>query len=218
MAAHAWFLSVDGQPATGPVSQDEILQCMKSRTGSRLLVWREGMPAWTDPATVPELVPPPPAAPAPAPAPPPAPAPAAAPAHIPEPQPAWAPPAAAPVRPAVSRPLVQAAAVRAQASVLKGLLDFRFENLIAPRIVSILYAIFLVLIGLGTLVAIGSGLMSVVRGLRFNMGAFIFTGLAMMILAPIGAVIYTIFVRVMLEVMVVLFKIKDSVATLANRE
>lgn len=108
--------------------------------------------------------------------------------------------------------------MRAQAGVFKGLLDFRFENLIAPRIVSILYVIFLVLIGLGTLAVIGSGLMTVIRGLRFNTGAFIFSGLAMMILAPIGAVIYTIFVRVMLEVMVVLFKIKDAVVTLANRE
>ena len=81
----------------------------------------------------------------------------------------------------------------------ESLLDTSFEHLITPTMIRFLYIVAIILIGLGALVAI-------IAGFAGSAGA----GILALILAPIFALIYLIVTRLWLELILVIFKIRDA--------
>ncbi|MBK6404280.1 MAG: DUF4282 domain-containing protein [Holophagales bacterium] len=98
------------------------------------------------------------------------------------------------------------------AGALKGLLDFRFETLIAPRLVRLLYVVILILCGLAALGGILSGLKTMFEGIRFGVFFVVVTGIVMAIIGPVFAVFYLALMRVLLEGVLVLFQIREKLA------
>ena len=96
------------------------------------------------------------------------------------------------------------------AGALKGLLDFKFENLVAPKLIRVLYVVLVVLCGLGALGGILSGLQTMVSGIRFGMFFVIVTGIVMMVVGPVLAVFYLALMRVLFEGVHVLFQIREK--------
>ena len=82
---------------------------------------------------------------------------------------------------------------------LSTLFDFSFSEFIAPKIIKILYAIGIFIVALATLVFILSGFST-----GFGRGIF------MLIVSPIVFLIYAIFVRVSMEIIIVLFRIYEK--------
>ncbi|MCL4810246.1 MAG: DUF4282 domain-containing protein [Thermoanaerobaculia bacterium] len=208
MPAEMFFVAVDGRQLDGEHDMSQVRQLCTQYAGRQVMVWNEGLGSWTDPKTLPSFrvadVP----APAPAPAPTPAPAPAPAPAPPP-------PPAPAPrVMHPAEKPSAAAAAlgglVGEDAGALKGLLDFKFENLVAPKLLRILYVVLVVLCGLGALGGILGGLNTMFQGIRFGVFGIIVTGLVMTVISPVIAVFYLALMRVMLEGVHVLFQIREK--------
>jgi uncharacterized protein DUF4282 len=82
---------------------------------------------------------------------------------------------------------------------LASLFDTSFSSLVTPRIIKVIYIIILVVLGLVAVVALITG---IARG-----GASI---IATIIIVPLAFLLYVIFARVYLEIVIVLFKIKDA--------
>ena len=138
----------------------QVRQICTQYAGRQVMVWNEALGSWTDPKTLPSFRVG--AAPAPAPAP----APVAAPAPAPAPSPRAPSPAATA---AAATGAAMGGVMTEDAGALKGLLDFKFETLVAPKLIRLLYAVLVVLAALAALGGILSGLMSVVTGIRFSM-------------------------------------------------
>ncbi len=203
MPEETYFVAVDGRQLDGEHDMSQVRQICTQYAGRQVMVWNEALGSWTDPKTLPTFRVS--AAPAPAPAP----APAA-----PSPAPAPAPYAPAPrtTHPAAAAGTVAGGVMAEDAGALKGLLDFRFETLIAPKLIRLLYVIIMVLAGLAALGGILSGLQTMVSGIRFGMFFMIVTGLVMIVLGPVIAVFYLALMRVLLEGVHVLFQLKDKLA------
>ena len=92
-----------------------------------------------------------------------------------------------------------------QKGFFASLFDTSFSSLITPRIIKVLYVIILVVIGLFTLFGIISGIA--------NGGG---SAVAAIIIVPILALLYVIFARVYLEIIIVLFKIGDNTAQMVK--
>lgn len=88
---------------------------------------------------------------------------------------------------------------------LNALLDFRFEQFITLKFISVLYIIAIGLAGLAALVFAFSG---------FSAGFL--SGLFTLILAPILFLAYVVASRIWLELIVVIFRIADNTRTLIN--
>jgi hypothetical protein len=117
-----------------------------------------------------------------------------------------------------TRPKVSSEEIKEQAGVFKGLLDFRFQNLIATKIIPIVYVLTLLLILLGGLFyffVFGGG--TAVSGIRLRSAALILTGLAIMVATPLLMLLYIAFVRIWCESVLVFFRIKDDVGQIATR-
>jgi uncharacterized protein DUF4282 len=93
---------------------------------------------------------------------------------------------------------------RAPGGFLESLMDTRFDHLITPSLIRFLYVVAIVLITLGVLAAI-------VAGFAESAGS----GIVLLILAPIGGLIYLIVTRLWLELIVVAFKIRDAAEEVA---
>ncbi|HRY43560.1 MAG TPA: DUF4282 domain-containing protein, partial [Thermoanaerobaculia bacterium] len=123
-------------------------------------------------------------------------------------------PAPAPRHPAAERPSPAVAAIGGlvgdDANAFKGLLDFKFETLVAPKLIRVLYLVFAALCALGALGGIISGLKTVVTGFRFDSFFVIVTGLVMTVLAPVLAVVYLSLMRVVFEGVKVAFLVKEK--------
>jgi hypothetical protein len=89
---------------------------------------------------------------------------------------------------------------------LGSLFDFTFANFITARLIRVLYALGLLLAALMALVMIGSG---------FTQGFT--TGLLFLILGPLVFLVTAMYLRVVLEVLIVIFRIAENVETIANR-
>ncbi len=181
-------------------------------------------PKPAEPAPPPSTPAPPPSSPAPpssAAPPPERPAPSPPPSSRPEPEPARSEPPAA--RPRPSAPPASSSprrsmpsssggreAVLEQAGFFKGLLDFSFTHFITPQLMKVLYVIVMALIALGVLFMIGAGLLSIVSAFRFQSFMPALMGIVQIVLAPVFGLLYLAFVRVLFEVAMVLFSIKDS--------
>jgi hypothetical protein len=84
------------------------------------------------------------------------------------------------------------------------LMDTRFNSLITPSLIRVLYIIAIILIGL---LMIGM----VIAGFAESAGS----GIILLILAPILGLLYLIGTRVWLELAIVLFKIRDAAEEVA---
>lgn len=91
-------------------------------------------------------------------------------------------------------------------SFFGALFDFTFANLITGRIIRVLYALGLLLAALMALVIIGSG---------FTQG--VMTGILFLILGPLVFLISALYLRVILEVLIVMFRIAENVQKIADR-
>ncbi len=203
MPEETYFVAVDGRQLDGEHDMSQVRQICTQYAGRQVMVWNEALGSWTDPKTLPTFRVS--AAPAPAPAP----APAA-----PSPAPAPSPYAPAPraTHPAAAAGAAAGGVMAEDAGALKGLLDFRFETFVAPKLIRLLYVIIMVLAGLAALGGILSGLQTMVSGIRFGMFFMIVTGLVMIVLGPLIAVFYLALMRVLLEGVHVLFQLKDKLA------
>jgi hypothetical protein len=206
MPEETYFVAVDGRQLDGEHDMSQVRQICTQYAGRQVMVWNEALGSWTDPKTLSAFRVS--ASPAPAPAA------AAAPAPAPSPSPyAPAPRAAAPAAAAAAATGAAMGNVMTEdAGALKGLLDLKFEALVAPKLIRLLYVVVLVLCGLAALGGILSGLSSMVSGIRFGMFFMVVTGVVMMVLGPVLAVFYLALMRVLLEGVHVLFEIREKLA------
>lgn len=86
----------------------------------------------------------------------------------------------------------------------EALMDISFDHLITPTMIRFLYVVAMILIGLGALAVI-------IAGFAESAG----TGIVALILAPIFALIYLIVTRLWLELIIVIFKIRDATEEVA---
>jgi hypothetical protein len=87
----------------------------------------------------------------------------------------------------------------------ESLMDTRFNNLITPMLIRFLYVVSMIVLAIGAIIVIVAG---------FANGAG--RGVLTLILAPIGAVIYLIVIRLYLELIIVIFKIRDAADEVAQ--
>ncbi|MGF1489711.1 MAG: DUF4282 domain-containing protein [Prochloraceae cyanobacterium] len=90
-------------------------------------------------------------------------------------------------------------------SFFQSLFDFSFSSFITLKIIGILYGILIGLFALGTIASIFGG---------FSLGFF--SGVRSLILAPLGFLLSIILLRIGLETMIVLFKVAEHTAAIAN--
>lgn len=91
---------------------------------------------------------------------------------------------------------------------LSALFDFSFTNLITKKIIRLLYIISVIAYAL-------LALAFVITSFNVNAGFGVFT---LLILAPLLFLLAVIYVRVMLELIMVLFRISDHVAFIAEQK
>jgi hypothetical protein len=87
----------------------------------------------------------------------------------------------------------------------ESLMDTRFDSLITPKLIRFLYVISMVVLAIGTIVFVIAGFAEKAS-----------TGIILLILAPIGALIYLIVIRLWLELIVVTFKIREAADQIAG--
>jgi hypothetical protein len=90
-----------------------------------------------------------------------------------------------------------------------GLFDFSFETFVALKVIRVLYALFLLVLGLGVLGGFGAAVISIFRG-------EILAGLGMLIVLPFAAIIYLVMGRVYFELIIVAFKIAEDADEIAR--
>ena len=86
------------------------------------------------------------------------------------------------------------------------LFDFSFSSFITPKIIKILFVIGLILVAIFTLIMIITAFIS-----------HIGFGVVILILSPIIFFLYTLAVRIYLELLIVIFRIQGDIAELAHR-
>lgn len=216
MADSTWFVAVEGNQLGGGHSDEQVKELARTNAGRQILVWREPMVEWVDPKTIPALSGPPSASETAAgavPVPAPRPAPAPAPAKSPSPS-----PYSSPVRPSAAAALEDAkGALKEESKFFAGLLDLKFQRLITPKVIGTLYAVALVLIALGVLAMVFSGLAGMVAGARFGGFAGVLTGVALIVVAPILGIFQAAVLRVFFELALVLFRIKENTEALRTK-
>jgi hypothetical protein len=90
-----------------------------------------------------------------------------------------------------------------------GLFDFSFKNLVAPRVIKVLYIIFLIALALGTLGGLGAVVLSLIGG---EILAALFT----LIMLPFAIVLYLILGRVYFELIILAFRMLETLETIAK--
>jgi hypothetical protein len=85
------------------------------------------------------------------------------------------------------------------------LLDTRFDHLITPRMIRFVYIVLMVLLAVGLLI-------SVIAGFSQDVG----TGLLTLVLGPIFSLLYLIFIRIFMELIIVTFKIREAAEAIAE--
>lgn len=207
MSDSRWFVSIDGQQQAGDYGPDDVRNLIAQHRGKHILVWTQGMAQWADPSTLPQFQPAPrPAA---------APAPQAAPAQAAAWQPAAQPgPAAAPhagVR-------FDSNELKRSAGFFKSLLDISFTTFVTTKMVPVIYAIVMALLGLACVVYIlffGGG--SLLAGIRFKNPMSIGMGIAFIALTPVVGVIYLALIRMWFELVIVFFRMKEDLDFLVGK-
>lgn len=80
------------------------------------------------------------------------------------------------------------------------LFDISFSSLVATKVIKVIYVLSMVLIGLTSLVIVAGAFSN-------SVGAGLFT---LLVLAPLAALVYLIYVRVILEVIICIFRIMET--------
>ena len=96
---------------------------------------------------------------------------------------------------------------RSPGGFISALFDFSFRELITPKVIRVLYLLSVILIGLFSLFALVSALAT----------GEIFAILAALVVIPIFALLYVIGARVYMEILIVIFRIGEDVADIADR-
>ena len=89
--------------------------------------------------------------------------------------------------------------------MVEALMNFSFEEMATPRMIKVLYAVHLLL---GLVVAVGA----ILNGFRVSTA----DGLLMLILAAVGLGFWVLYVRVVLEVLVTIFRLAENTARLVD--
>lgn len=89
---------------------------------------------------------------------------------------------------------------------LTALFDVSFSSFITARVIRVLYVVGLILAGLTAFTLLGVG---------FGQG--IVAGIFMLIVAPLVFLLMAMYLRVTLEVLMVIFRISDNVARIADQ-
>ena len=92
-----------------------------------------------------------------------------------------------------------------QRGFLESLMDTRFDSLITPKLIRFLYVVSMVVLAIGTLITVVAAFADKAS-----------TGIIVLILAPLIALIYLIVVRLWLELIVVTFKIRDAAEQISS--
>ncbi len=85
------------------------------------------------------------------------------------------------------------------------LFDFSFKEFVTTKIIKIIYAIGILFAAIGALALL-------IKGFQQNF----FLGILALLLTPVAFVIYSILVRVSLEIIIVLFRIAEDVRKLVE--
>jgi len=202
MSESTWFVAKDGQQLEGTYAAAEVSALVRDNPGAELIVWRNGMAQWAEPSAVPEL------------------------AELLTPAPA-APVSQAPPAPAAEAPRAAEEEagpkpglgdVKRHMGFVRSLFDLKFEAFITPKMITTFYVLGMILVGIGLLAMLFTGLGSIISGFRFSRWGMVFIGLLWLVLAPVLSIIYLAFFRMFFELVMVLFKIKDGVTTIADRK
>lgn len=79
------------------------------------------------------------------------------------------------------------------------LFDIDFKSLVITRVIKVLYVLIIIVLGLGTLVLIASAFADSAT-----------TGVVALIFAPLVFLVYLIFARIYLEILIVVFRIYEN--------
>jgi hypothetical protein len=94
-----------------------------------------------------------------------------------------------------------------QKGFFESLFDLSFSSLITTRIIKVIYILGMVVVGIAVIGMIVAGFSESVGG-----------GIALLIFSPLIALLYIIFLRVWLELIMVMFKINDNVEIIAKEK
>ena len=101
-----------------------------------------------------------------------------------------------------------------QSSSQKGffgsLFDVSFNNFVTTQIISVLYILSIIFVGILVLFGIGGGIIKLFSDF--------WGGFFMIVFTPLMALIYLIFVRIGLELVIVIFKIADNSKVVAETQ
>ncbi|MCD4751333.1 MAG: DUF4282 domain-containing protein [Thermoanaerobaculales bacterium] len=204
MGENMWVVAKDGQQLQDTLSSAQVAELLREGSAAEFLIWREGMDQWTDPREVAEVA-----------------------ALLPPP--AAGPPPVSPV-PKTGGKVFHVASSSAAAKgrglggvtqhvgFVRSLFDFRFDAFITPRLITTFYVLGMIVVGITFLALLFSGFTSIVSGIKFSRWGMVFMGFLWLVLAPVLSIIYLAFVRMFFELVMVLFKIKDGITTLADRD
>lgn len=191
MTEKLWHIAQDGRQIDGTQSIEQVANLVGSSAASSFLVWKDGMGQWLTPQEVPEI------------------AALLAPPRQPEVQVPAAPPSTPKQAPAEAGSF-DLGAVRERMGFLRSLFDLKFESLVTPTMVTVLYAVAIIFVVLSFLAMVFSGLGSIVSGIKYSNWGMAALGLIWTLLSPVLAVLYLAMIRLFFEVVVVLFKIHDQ--------
>lgn len=98
-------------------------------------------------------------------------------------------------------------------SFITGLIDFSFNSFVAPKVMKVIYGLWLVAVGLGMLASFYAGFDRAFLASYNNVGE----GLLQIILAPLAGAVAVVVGRVYVEVLIVLFRIAENLTEM-NRK
>ena len=105
-----------------------------------------------------------------------------------------------------------AAAMELQKGFVGAMFDFSFNNYVTPKIVKVLYGIWILFAALTILGGMGAGVMTMVSSYGSVIG-----GLLQIIISPFAGILVLILGRIYMEVLIVLFKIAENLGDI-NRK
>lgn len=190
MTEKLWHIAQDGRQIDGTHDLREVADLVGSAPSSSFLVWKDGMNQWLAPQEVPEITA------------------LLAPVAPPEVQ--------VPATPSSTEQALprdgsfDLGAVRDRMNFWRSLFDLKFDRLVTPTMVTVLYAVAMVFVALAFLAMFFSGLTTIITGIRYSNWGMAFMGLVWTLLSPVLSVIYLAMVRLFFEVVVVLFKIHEQ--------
>jgi hypothetical protein len=191
MTETSWHVAQDGRQAEGTLNPQQVAELVRSSPTSSFLVWKDGMGQWMAPSEVPEITA------------------LLAPSGPAESQ-KNTPPSSAKKHAPTGAGAFDLGAVKERMGFWRSLFDLKFESLVTPTMVTVLYAVAMIFVVLGFLAMLFSGLTSIVSGIRFGAWGMAALGVVWILLSPILAILYLAMIRLFFEVVVVLFKIHEE--------